>query len=260
MIENEVETPANVPLRNSSRFKPTLIRALLVLGAAACGAVLIMNLTGGIDRCDKPEDAQTDLAEAAENDLQRRHFRPLSGELEALLNCTDYEAVPTQTHSLLRGSAPDFSLKDVDGKEWQMSQHLGDGPIVLVFYYGYHCDHCVSQLFGLHKDIEKFRELGATVAAISGDPPELTRRRFKKYGAFDFPVLSDTGNTVAKLYGTHVPDPKGKDDGDLMHGTFIISREGRIVWANRGDEPFTENRTLLIQLHRLEPPSKERKQ
>ena len=46
---------------------------------------------------------------------------------------------------------------------------------MLVFYYGYHCNHCVKQLFGLHDDIERFRALGATVVAVSADLPETTR-------------------------------------------------------------------------------------
>jgi peroxiredoxin len=133
---------------------------------------------------------------------------------------------------------------------------LTEGPVVLVFYYGYTCNHCVSQLFGLSKDIEKFRELGAQVVAVSADPLELTRERYEKYGAFAFPVLSDQGNAVAQKYGTFIPSPKKGEDGDLAHGTFVISRQGKIVWANRGDGPFTENRTLLVEVHRCERSSR----
>ena len=52
--------------------------------------------------------------------------------------------------------------------------------MVLVFYYGYHCNHCVGQLFALHDDISKFRELGAEVVAVSADPPEWTRERWDR--------------------------------------------------------------------------------
>jgi peroxiredoxin len=105
-------------------------------------------------------------------------------------------------------------------------------------------------LFGLSKDIEKFRELGATILAISADPPELTRQRYKKYGAFSFPVLSDLKNKVAQKYHTFVPSRKEDEEGNQAHGTFVIDRQGRIVWANMGENPFVENRTLLIEVHR----------
>ncbi|MBY0461403.1 MAG: peroxiredoxin family protein, partial [Gemmataceae bacterium] len=65
-----------------------------------------------------------------------------------------------------------------------------------------------------------------------------------------FPVLSDPSNAVATKYGTYTPSAKPGEDGDLLHGTFVIDRKGRVVWANRGDGPFTENHTLLVELHR----------
>jgi peroxiredoxin len=187
-----------------------------------------------------------DLAAQAEADLQRRGFQPLSEPLQRLLDDKEYKPVPTQALPLLSLPAPDFTLDDTDGKPWHLADALAKGPVVLVFYYGYHCDHCVSQLFGLNKDVEKFRQLGVTVVAVSGDEPALTRQRFKKYGAFAFPVLSDPGNLIALAYGVYRPGKNGQE-GDLMHGTFVITSKGKVVWANSGDEPFTENRTLLIE-------------
>jgi peroxiredoxin len=193
-----------------------------------------------------PGLTQPNLAQEAQADLDRRNYKPLSGPLEALLADATYKPIPTQAHPLLGQPAPDFTLSDTDGKPVSLSEKLKDGPVVLVFYYGYHCNHCVSQLFALNKDIEKFRELGVTVLAISADPSEQTRERFKQYGAFGFPVLSDPSNAVATKYGTYTPSAKQGEDGDLLHGTFVIDHSGRVVWANRGDGPFTENRTLLV--------------
>jgi peroxiredoxin len=205
-----------------------------------------------------PAPDQPDLAQEAQADLDRRNYKPLSEPLAALLAEANYKPIPTQAHPLLGQPAPDFSLSDTDGKPVSLSERLKDGPVVLVFYYGYNCNHCVSQLFALNKDIDKFRELGATVLSVSADPSEQTRERFKQYGAFGFPVLSDPSNSVATKYGTYAPSTKPGEDGDLMHGTFVIDRNGRVVWANRGDGPFTENRTLLIELHRSERSGKSR--
>jgi peroxiredoxin len=84
--------------------------------------------------------------------------------------------------------------------------------------------------------------------AISADPVEETQERFRMYGTFDFPVLSDPSNSVATQYGTYMPAVKAGEDGNLMHGTFVINKNGHVVWANRGDGPFTENRTLLVEI------------
>ncbi|MFO0805523.1 MAG: redoxin domain-containing protein [Gemmataceae bacterium] len=194
--------------------------------------------------------AEPDLGRQAIEHLEQRKYRPLTASLDALLSDERYKPVPTQTHPLLGQPAPDFTLPDTDGVSRTLAEELKQRPVVLVFYYGYACDHCVSQLFALNNDLEKFRELDATIWAVSADPPELTRKRFKQYGAFGYPVLSDPDHAVATKYSTYLPNPKPGEDGDMMHGTFVIDRSGRILWANRGDQPFTENRTLLIELHR----------
>ena len=59
---------------------------------------------------------------------------------------------------------------------------------------------------------------------------------------FDFP---------AEAYGVFVPGREGKPD-DLRHGTFVIGRDGVVSWCQVGDQPFTDNRTLLYELAWLE--------
>jgi len=193
-----------------------------------------------------------DLVKEVRDDLEKRNFRPLSATLESLIADTKYDPIPTQAHTLLLQAAPDFTLLDVHGKKWSLGQHLKDGPVVLVFYYGYFCNHCVSQLFALEKDLAKFREQGVTIVAISPDSAELTRERFKQYGAFTFPVLSDPGSKIAEKYETFVANIKEGKEGDQLHGTFVLTRSGAIAWTNRGEGPFTENRTLLLEAARAE--------
>jgi len=196
-------------------------------------------------------DTGPDLAKEARDDLDSRGYKPLSGTLGALLNDASVPSIPTQADPLLNRPAPDFTLDDTDGKTWPLQTALEAGPVVVVFYYGYHCNHCVSQLFALDKDLERFRDLGATVVAISADEPVLTRERFKKYGAFHFPVLSDPGYKIAEAYGTFAPSKKEGEDGNQLHGTFVLDRHGKVVWANRGEGPFTHNLTLLREIQRV---------
>jgi peroxiredoxin len=195
--------------------------------------------------------ADPDLADAAREYLRGRDVKPLSGSLERLLSASPVELVPTQEHPLLGRRAPDIELADHHQGSWRLSERLKQGPVVVVFYYGYHCNHCVGQLFALHDDIDKFRELQAEVIAISADPPELTRHRFNQYGEFAYPVLTDPGNRVAQAFGVHRP-ASGKTPEELQHGTFVIGRDGRVHWAQHGGEPFTGNVTLLHELARLE--------
>ncbi len=191
------------------------------------------------------------VASAARDYLRNREVKPLSGSLERLLSDTASSRIRTQPHPLLGQHAPDFELADHGQRVWRLKERLSQGLVVLVFYYGYHCNHCVGQLFALHDDVQKFRELGSELVAVSADPPELTRERFRQYGEFAFPVLSDPGNKVAQAYGVYQP-ASGKQPEELRHGTFVIGRDGCVHWAQSSSEPFTGNLTLLYELARLE--------
>ena len=130
--------------------------------------------------------------------------------------------------------------------------------MVLVFYYGYYCNHCVSQLFALQDDLSKFHELGAEVVAISADTPQETTVKFAKFGGFTFPVLSDPQNKIAANYSIFTPRTE-KTPQTLLHGTFVIDQSGIVRWCHYDRTPFTANPTLLVELAklrgRLPPPS-----
>jgi peroxiredoxin len=183
--------------------------------------------------------------------LRSQKAAPLSGSLTQLLTDPQSFVVKTQAHPLLDKPAPAFDLRDPDGVAHKLSDLRTSGPVVLVFYYGYYCNHCVSQLFDLNEEIKHFRELKTEVVAISADPPELTRKRYARYGSFAFTVLSDPGKEIAKAYHVYTPAEQGKEDS-LDHATFVIDREGMIRWAQQSDTPFNGTRTLLYEVARLE--------
>lgn len=198
-----------------------------------------------------PPPPPPNLAREAEMYLRQRKAAPLSAPLTELLSDPDLFLVETQEHPLLGKPAPDFELTDHLGRKVRLSKLLDRGPVVLIFYYGYWCDHCVAQLFGVHEDIRRFQELGASVVAVSADPSELTKERFEEYGAFAYPTLSDPDNEAAEKFHCKLEDP---DDGDAatLHGTFVIGRDRVVHWANTGHRPFLGNATLLFELARLE--------
>lgn len=154
------------------------------------------------------------------------------------------DVIPSHAHPLLDRQAPAFELADVDGKLWS-SEKLQGAPLVLIFFYGFHCDHCVRQLFDAHSDLSLFDEVGARVVALSADPLEVIRQRLRQNGPLGFPVLSDTESKVAKTYQVF-------QEGRMRHATFIIDRRATIRWVNTGDAPFRRNTALLSQVARLE--------
>ncbi|WP_254509518.1 redoxin domain-containing protein [Anatilimnocola floriformis] len=190
---------------------------------------------------------QRNVAAEARAFLQEKKVRPISNDLQAILTNSSQDSLPSQEHPLLGTIAPDFNLRDDRGESTTLANCLQNGPVVLVFYYGYHCNHCVGQLFAVNDDLAKFRELDATVIAISADPITETQARYAEYGRFGFSVLSDPGNQIAARYGVFTPAAGNKPE-ELIHGTFVIAANGEITWCNFGDEPFTDNRSLLIEI------------
>lgn len=248
-MENENRPSVSETPQQGSIWIPWVVKGL-ILGAIV-GIWWYQQKSG--------DKSSANLANQANADLESRNFQPLSGAVQDLVADKSKPSIPTQSHPLLFRNAPDFTLADVDGADFHLAKEAETSPIILVFYYGYSCSHCVSQLFGLAKDIDIFRELGAKIIAISPDSRELTKERYAEYGTFPFPVLSDPGNKVAQLYSTYIPAKNPMNDGELMHGTFVLFPGGKVVWANRGDEPFTNNLTLIRALAAKHPNLKEPK-
>jgi len=175
--------------------------------------------------------------------------RDLPDEVVDLLADRDFVPVATQRHPLLDKPVPDFELLNDRRQRVRLSEHLKNGPVVLVFYYGYNCSHCVAQLFALDGDLALFHKLQSQVIAISSDAPEDTTVAYEKYGRFSFPVLSDPDSRQAAVFGAFVPSVDGNDDKQL-HGTFVIRPAGTVAWAYTGFTPFTDNKSLLFVIAR----------
>jgi len=240
-------TPARPSQGRRCKFGPAGIALLLVLPAA--GLVLLAR-TAVPDAHAPLAGTQEDGAQAARDYLPRDQIASPFGSLHEVLSHPD--VIATHHHPLLGRQAPDFELTDPEGKVWNLGELLDGHPAVLIFYYGYHCAACVRQLFDVDRNLPLYREVGARVVAISADPPELTRRRFQQYGPFGFPVLSDPGNKVAEAYRVFKRAQDGEMADILRHGSFVIDRDGTVVWVNVGDAPFRRNPALLYQLAKIE--------
>jgi peroxiredoxin Q/BCP len=196
------------------------------------------------------EMRKVNVAEEAKELLRKEKPTPLSEPLEEILQRAEQVHFDSQPHPLLGKAAPDFVRPDADGNRWAPKEATQKGPVVVVFYLGYYCNHCVSQLFDLNEDLALFRELGAQVVALSPDSAETTLKRYKEYGRFSFPLLSDHDNRIAQAYGVFTPAKDDKRE-KLEHGTFIIDQQGIVRWAAFGETPFGHNKTLLYELAKL---------
>ena len=144
--------------------------------------------------------------------------------------------------------AKDWALPAADGKLHTLTEYRGR-PVVVVFYLGYGCLHCIEQLQALAPRTGDFAAAGMSLIAISTDSLDNLRKsheRYKKDGTFPFPLVSDDAFIAFKHY--HAFDDF---ENVPLHGTFLIDAEGRIRWHDTGADPFMNVDFLLKESKRL---------
>lgn len=116
--------------------------------------------------------------------------------------------------------APDFAVKDQDGKELKLSALKGK-PVVLYFYPKDETPGCTKEAQAFRdawKDLEK---KGVVLIGVSADNAE-SHKAFAKHHELPFQLVSDESGTLAKSYG--VPN-RG---GFLGRQSFVIGADGTI--------------------------------
>jgi peroxiredoxin len=144
--------------------------------------------------------------------------------------------------------APDFSLPDASGQLLGLAQLKGK-PVVVLFYLGHGCLHCVDQLNAFAPKRGDFLQAGIEMVAISSDPVEELKESqlaYSEQGFFPFPIIADPSLHAFKSYRAY-DDFENKP----LHGTFLIDGAGRILWQDIAAEPFSNPGFLLDEAKRL---------
>jgi peroxiredoxin/tetratricopeptide (TPR) repeat protein len=144
--------------------------------------------------------------------------------------------------------APAWTLPNSQHQPHSLSEFRGR-PVLVMFYLGSGCSHCIEQLNAFSPMTKDFAAAGIPMVAVSTDSPEglhKTLEQAKTEGGFFFPILSDTSLATFKAY-------RAFDDfeGIPLHGTFLIDSDGFVRWQNIGYQPFSDAKWLLEEAKRL---------
>lgn len=111
--------------------------------------------------------------------------------------------------------SPEFTLRDLQGKEWSLSALRG--KVVMVNFWTAWCVPCTRQLPDLQALYERFGPRGLAILAVSGDEPDKLRA-VAAAGKYTFPVLLDPHHALDRQFAL-----------EGIPKTFVYGRDGKLV-------------------------------
>jgi peroxiredoxin len=99
----------------------------------------------------------------------------------------------------INSKAPEFKLKDQNGKEITLKDLRKKGPVVIVFYRGYWCPYCSKELQKLEDSLQFIKDKGAVLVAITPEKQEGVAQTVEKTKA-SYSILTDEDMKMMKAY------------------------------------------------------------
>lgn len=94
---------------------------------------------------------------------------------------------------------PSFTLKNQDGEEVHIKNHIGKHPVILFFYPKNFTRGCTREACAFRDHYDIIKERGAVIFGISSDSVD-SHANFKKQYNLPFDLLSDKSGVVRKLF------------------------------------------------------------
>jgi peroxiredoxin (alkyl hydroperoxide reductase subunit C) len=136
--------------------------------------------------------------------------------------------------------APEFDLEGERGERVRLSDFRGKSNVLLVFHPFAFTQVCEEEARDLQENIQSFRNAQTEVVLVSCDPAP-ARRAWKRELGAEYTFASDfwPHGAAAQAYGVF-----NEETGAPHRGTFLIDREGTVVWSLLS--PKDERRTEMV--------------
>ena len=126
-------------------------------------------------------------------------------------------------------TAPDFTLKALDGTNLRLAEQKGD--IMLINFWASWCGPCIQEMPALDKLAQKYRMLGVQVWGVNVENDSAAAKAYLAKVQVGFPVLFDVDNTVSEAYQVAA-----------MPTTVIVDKNGTVRSVHRGYQPGYEKK------------------
>src|SRR5262249_11222982 len=126
--------------------------------------------------------------------------------------------------------------------------HRGRNVVVL-FFLGGKCAHCMQQLQAFGKEMDALRKLDTDLVAVSSDDLEATRALQANPDGIKFPMplLPDPKHEVFRAY-------RSFDDFENtpLHGTILIDARGKVRFQRIAADPFLDVEFIKAETARVQ--------
>ena len=130
-------------------------------------------------------------------------------------------------------TAPEFDLEEAAGKpRVRLSDYRGRANVLLVFHPFAFTPVCAEEAMDLQENLESFRNANTAIVFVSCDA-SAARQAWKRELGAEYTFASDfwSHGEAAKRYGVF-----DETTGAPIRGTFLIDREGTVIWSLVKDE------------------------
>jgi len=140
--------------------------------------------------------------------------------------------------------APDFELKDSEGKVHKLSDYKGK-TFVLYFYPKDNTKGCTTEACSFRDSYAEFEQAGVDVVGVSPDDEQSHTNFIDKY-ELPFTLLSDPDHKVCEAYGVWgLKKFMGREYEGVFRTTFVIGPEGEIVKVFEKVKPTDHSQEVL---------------
>jgi peroxiredoxin len=138
-------------------------------------------------------------------------------------------------------TAPTFAAtyRGSDHETFDLSEHLGDGPVVLAFFPGAFTPPCSNEMVALQERFEQFDDAGATVFGISADS-SFAQEAFADEYDLEFDLVSDMNGEAIGAYGLTLDLPDLGLYGVANRAVYVLDEDGTVTYGWEADDPTNE--------------------
>ncbi len=137
-------------------------------------------------------------------------------------------------------AAPDFTLLDIDGKRYRLSDYKG--RVVIVSFWASWCPPCVYEMPAMNRAWHKTRRDELMILAVNMGEDEDAIFNFTGKYPVDFPLLLDKKAEIMKQWKVTV-----------LPTTFVVGADGKIHYKAIGGRDWDADSVIKLLLQLKKP-------